>query len=135
VGDFARTLIDLLQKDDTTLFPAVFDEVERLIVGTPATRYFAIVGFVEGLQNSSLWASLPLKRWHPWLRPNTRHAWSAVEGLWSATLPAAAFNEYVRTGDPSALQLSLAVMARARARSVILRVERLVRRTRIGHWS
>jgi hypothetical protein len=87
-GAFANHLVDLLDWDETTEFPAVFDAVERLLTeGDDGVRYLVTWGLIESLQNvasnRSEWAFAG--RFRQWLGPATLSAWDEVHVLWGTS--------------------------------------------------
>ena len=99
MGSYAEYLVDELMARRTTPFPALFAEVERLLCrGSSGERYFAIVGFIEDVQNATLRASLPLSIWAPWLLKETATAWAVVERSWNDEISSEEFNRFVEEG-------------------------------------
>ena len=96
VADLARHLVARAKANSDEGFGEVFRAVETGLRDTDTeTRDLLIVGFLEDLQNLSLNNDLALEAWLPWLGPETRASWAAVERFWAGELSAGQFNAFV----------------------------------------
>jgi hypothetical protein len=82
--EFAQHLVDLLVRQETAEFPAVFGAVERLMVGDEVgVRDLITVGLVEDLQSLALDLNDSLADgFRPWLGPLTAATWDRVHRFW-----------------------------------------------------
>ena len=96
VAELARHLVAQAKNNRSEGFAQVFRAVEVELQDPNAeARDLLIVGFLEDLQTLSLNDGLTLESWLPWLGPESRASWSAVERYWAGELPADAFNAFV----------------------------------------
>jgi hypothetical protein len=88
LGIFADHLVDLLRRDQTSEFRAVFDMVERLHVeGDPYVKEAATIGLLEGLQNVAGHAGLDPQEFVPWLEPEAARWWAELNDFWDGKSP------------------------------------------------
>jgi len=80
---FAQYVVDCLQVNDTTSFPAVFHVIEQLLVeGDDATKGLMCVGFLESLQTIASNQLSDQDMYVRWLEPVSRSACLAIELQW-----------------------------------------------------
>jgi hypothetical protein len=78
-----RFLAEKLRTGDIARFPAFFQAVERCLHdGDERAVQLVVVGLLEDLQNGSITALEDHSVWFPFLGPNSRRAWQAVEAFW-----------------------------------------------------
>ena len=85
---FARHLLDLhrLQKKDEFASVAVF--LEGLYTDVdPATREFATIGILEGIQNVWEHSEVSPNEFLPYLLPASAAAWRSLDQFWSEDIP------------------------------------------------
>jgi hypothetical protein len=78
LGDFARHLISMLERDETSAFPEVFQVIETLhIDGDSYVKEAATIGILESLQN----ANEP-DRFRHYLGPESQKWWVKLNRFW-----------------------------------------------------
>jgi hypothetical protein len=83
LGDFARYLIEKLDKKDTHDFEAVFQVIEQLhIEGDSYVKNAATVGLLEGIQNIMLNTDKNPDLFRPFLLPETTRWWNKLNDFW-----------------------------------------------------
>lgn len=83
LGNLARHLIGMLERGETTTFPAVFATVERLHrEGDPFVKEAAAVGLLEDLQNVNLHRSTHPEQFREFLGPWSRRWWGKLYRFW-----------------------------------------------------
>jgi hypothetical protein len=84
LADFARHLIGLLERGETTDLPAVFAAVERMHVeGGHYVRKAATVGLLESLQNLHLHKNgTDPEQFRPYLGPESARWWDKLYRFW-----------------------------------------------------
>jgi hypothetical protein len=83
LAEYARHLIEMLERDETTDFPAVFAAVERLHVeGDPWVKEAATVGLLESLQNTNLHSTTKPEQFRPFLGPESSRWWDKLYDFW-----------------------------------------------------
>ena len=102
VGRLAKHIVDDLRLDPAARLETTFETVETLITtGGPKCRNLLIVGFLEDLQNASLYAEVPLDFWKHWLGRETADAWSWLIEVWEGRMSPADFNARVDCAGPN----------------------------------
>lgn len=100
VGAFAAHLVGLLERGDTSEFPAVFEAVEGLLRdGDDGVRYLLKVGLLEDIGNiaSSTHGWPFAARFRQWFGPETDRAWDELHRMWRTSDSGWAFGgEFVR---------------------------------------
>lgn len=83
LGDFARHLLELYQRHETGVFPAVARVIERLhIEGDGYVREVASIGLLEGIQN--VWShDIDPELFAPYLLPESTRWWRSLNDFWS----------------------------------------------------
>ena len=85
----ARFLADKLRSGETERLAAFFRSVERcLLEGDHRAVELVVVGLLEDLQNSNVTQLDDYPAWVPFLGPQSRRAWQAVEDFWSGDVGA-----------------------------------------------
>lgn len=84
LADFARHLIAMVERGETSGFPAVFAAVERLHVeGEHYVREAATVGLLENLQNLNLHKNgTEPGQFRPYLGPVSKTWWDKLYSFW-----------------------------------------------------
>jgi hypothetical protein len=83
LADFARHLIGMLQRGETTSFPAIFGAVEGLLLeGEHFVKEAATIGILECLQNTSLHSSTEPEQFRPFLGPEAERWWDKLYRFW-----------------------------------------------------
>jgi hypothetical protein len=84
LADFARHLIGMVERGETTGLPAIFRAVERLHVeGEHYVREAATVGLLEDLQNLNLHKSgTEPEHFRPYLGPVSERWWDKLYRFW-----------------------------------------------------
>jgi hypothetical protein len=84
LADFARHLIGMVERGDTTHLPAIFVAVERLHVeGEHYVREAATVGLLEDLQNHSLHPNgTDPEQFRVYLGPVSARWWDKLNRFW-----------------------------------------------------
>jgi hypothetical protein len=83
LADFARHLIEMLERGDTRDFPLIFATVERLVVeGDDYVREAATVGLLEDLQNLNLHAATKPDQFREYLKPESERQWGELYRDW-----------------------------------------------------
>jgi len=83
LAEFARHLIAMLERADTSTFPAVFRVVERLhLEGEHYVREAATIGLLESLQNTDLYTKTEPDQFRPFLEEETKKWWDKLHGFW-----------------------------------------------------
>lgn len=84
LSDLARHLIDMLARNDVSLFPEVFDVVERWHAeGDSYVTEAATVGLLEDLQNAGLHTSTEPEQFRPYLLPESAKRWDRLYEFWA----------------------------------------------------
>lgn len=88
LGDFARHVVDLLERSDLSEFTALAGVVERLHVeGDPYVREAATVGLLEGIQNVAGHRAVSTAALEAVLHPETRRWWASLNAFWNTQTP------------------------------------------------
>jgi len=88
LAELARHLVELMQADTTTEFPAVFEVIERLhLDGNGAVKEAATIGLLEDLQNLAEQADLDVDRFAAFLKPESSKWWAEVAAFWRGEIP------------------------------------------------
>lgn len=83
-GAFAQHLLDLFKNKAVSEFPAVGAALERLLIdGSPFVRELAIVGVLEGIQNSWSNNQVDPECFFPYLGLESANAWKGLNRFWS----------------------------------------------------
>jgi hypothetical protein len=84
LADFARHLIGMVERGETSALPAVFTAVEHLHVeGEHYVREAATIGLLEGLQNLNLHkCGTEPEQFRPYLGPVSERWWDKLYGFW-----------------------------------------------------
>ena len=84
-GRFARHLLELHRTGETSELRAAFAVIERLYVeGDDHVRGLATTGYLEGVQNiSSHTSDVPAAAFEPYLGPESRRHWDALNEFWA----------------------------------------------------
>jgi len=83
-GEFALHLLDLIGAGDVSTFPAVGIALERLLVdGSPSVQELAVVGVLEGVQNTWSNKGVDPERFFPFLGKKGADAWTELNIFWS----------------------------------------------------
>jgi len=83
LGDFARHLIGMLEREETQRFPAIFSTVERLHVeGDSYVKEAATVGLLESLQNENLHKTTHPEQICQYLGPESTRWWNKLNRFW-----------------------------------------------------
>jgi hypothetical protein len=83
LGDFAKYLVEKLDKEDTHDFEAIFQVVERLhIEGEHYVKEAATVGLLEGIQNIMGHKNKNPDLFRPFLLPETTRWWNKLNDFW-----------------------------------------------------
>lgn len=84
MADFARHLINQLERGDTAGFPEVFGAIERLHrEGEHYVREAVTVGLLESLQNHNLHPNgTDPEQFRPYLGPETTRWWDKLHRYW-----------------------------------------------------
>jgi hypothetical protein len=84
LSDFARHLIEMVERGETVGFPAVFAAVERLpIEGEHYVQEAATVGLLEDLQNLNLHQNgTDPEQFRPYLGPVSARWWDKLYRFW-----------------------------------------------------
>jgi hypothetical protein len=83
LGDFARHLLELHQRNQTHAFPAVAQAIERLHVeGDHSVKEAATIGLLEGIQN--VWSNNAVDPdlFGRNLLPESRKWWDELNAFW-----------------------------------------------------
>ncbi|HEU0175738.1 MAG TPA: hypothetical protein VFV58_15860 [Blastocatellia bacterium] len=89
LGAFADHIIDLYEQNQTQEFPAVFDSIERLhIEGDDDVRVAAIIGLLEGIQNTSGHRGVDPEVFAPYLKPESAKWWKKLNDFWNGDIRA-----------------------------------------------
>jgi hypothetical protein len=84
LGGLAHHLVELQRAGRVDELPAVFAVVERLHVeGDDFVKEAATIGFLEGVQNVALNRGLDPDAFRPYLGPESKKAWDALNRFWS----------------------------------------------------
>ncbi|HEX6493706.1 MAG TPA: hypothetical protein VF112_09350, partial [Candidatus Dormibacteraeota bacterium] len=76
-------LVAAVTASQTEHLDGLFHVAERLLEeGSREVRELVAVGLLEGLQDRSLKASVPLDAWEGWLGPRSRTVWTILAPLW-----------------------------------------------------
>jgi len=89
LAGFARHLIAMVERGETSDLPAVFAALERLHVeGDHYVREAAAVGFLESLQNLNLHKDAgESERFRPYLGPVSERLWDKLYRFWEHEEP------------------------------------------------
>ena len=84
LADFARVLIGMLERGETSGFPSVFAAVERLHVdGDHFVQEAATIGLLESLQNLNLHdKNTNPEQFRPYLGPVSERYWGKLHRFW-----------------------------------------------------
>lgn len=83
LGAMARHLVGLAVAEQSEEFPAVFAEVETLLLeGDDYVRQAMTVGLMEGLQNHASHSGLDPSLFLKWLGPESKHWWGRLNQFW-----------------------------------------------------
>lgn len=83
LGSFARHLVGMLARNETSTFPAVFDVVEQWhIHGDAYVKEAATVGLLEDLQNTNIHNSTTPEQFRVFLGPESVKWWDKLFGFW-----------------------------------------------------
>ena len=84
LADFARHLIDMLERGETAVFSAVFRAIEQLLIeGDPWVREAVTVGLLEALQNTNLHKKgTEPEQFRPFLGPEASKWWAKLYRFW-----------------------------------------------------
>ena len=84
LGDFAHHLCDLLERQDTSEFAAVFRVAESLLVdGDAYVKEAATIGLLEGIQNvASNRDSMTADQFEPFLDVEAAKWWRELNAFW-----------------------------------------------------
>jgi hypothetical protein len=84
LGDFARHLLDLHQRGQSQVFPAVGRVIERLhLEGDAWVREAASIGLLEGIQNVWSHTDVDPELFVPYLLPESSRWWQSLNDFWS----------------------------------------------------
>ncbi|MGH7487170.1 MAG: DUF7674 family protein [bacterium] len=76
-------LVDLVRRQGTECFPAVFALLEQLLVnGSDYVKNWVVVGVLETLQNQVSHTELTYAAFEPWLGSKTRQEWDGLIEAW-----------------------------------------------------
>src|SRR5215471_13497030 len=85
----ADHIVDLCKQNQTQEFPAVFDSIERLhIEGDDYVREAAIIGLLEGIQNTAGHRGLDPEVFAPYLKPESTKWWKKLNAFWNGDIRA-----------------------------------------------
>ncbi|HRJ10122.1 MAG TPA: hypothetical protein PK490_17125 [Prosthecobacter sp.] len=85
---FARHLLELQRLEKTNEFGAVAIFIEGLHTDDdPATREFATIGILEGIQNVWGHSEVSPNEFLPYLLPASAAAWRKLDQFWSGDIP------------------------------------------------
>jgi len=88
LGELAQHLVDLVRKNTTGEFPAVFDVVERLHVdGDSYVKEAATIGLLEGIQNVAGHNGVDPEVFVPHLRTESAKWWAELNRFWDGKAP------------------------------------------------
>jgi len=83
IAEFVHFLIDAFDNDDLATIDVAFILLEKFLVeGDADAKGIATVGIIETLQNAASWKPFGAKAFLPYLRPESRIAWDAIDRLW-----------------------------------------------------
>lgn len=84
LSDFARHLIEMLERNDMQSFPQIFQEVDRLEKeGDSYVSEAIVVGLLEDLQNTNLHTERTTpENFRPFLLPNSEKWWDKIYRFW-----------------------------------------------------
>ena len=89
LGAFADHIVDLHQQNQTQEFPTVFDSIERLhIEGDDQVRDGAILGLLEGIQNTAGNRGVDPEVFAPYLKPESAKWWKKLNDFWNGDVTA-----------------------------------------------
>ena len=84
LGDFARHLLELLRQNQSSVFPAVAQVIERLHVeGDPYVREAATIGLLEAIQNVWGHEGTDPELFVRHLLPVSAKWWQSLKDFWS----------------------------------------------------
>jgi hypothetical protein len=83
VSVISSYLVDCYERGEVKEFAAAFDSLEQCIVdGDEKTQELAIIGIIEGIQNSASHRPFGYRVFTPWLGPQSRRAWDELIAAW-----------------------------------------------------
>ncbi len=89
LGAFVDHIIDLYEQNQTQEFPAIFDSIERLHVeGDDQVRDGAILGLLEGIQNTAGNRGIDPEVFAPYLKPESAKWWKKLNDFWNGDVTA-----------------------------------------------
>jgi hypothetical protein len=78
IDAFARHLVEKLEAGETSHFKNIFAVIERLHFSTDSYVNNEVKGISEGILDASSFTRLHPYDFEPWLEPETRRAWLAI---------------------------------------------------------
>lgn len=95
-AELARHLAARAHANETHGFDVLFQTVEAALDEPRAeVRNLVIVGLLEDLQDVSVNSGVALDYWLPWLGPETRSSWTALQRFWAGELTPDQFNTFI----------------------------------------
>ena len=86
ISEFVTYLIEAHKNGQFECVRAAFDTLERFLVdGDAETKEYAVVGFVESVQNHASAEAFPPEVFLPLLKPQSLLAWKEVDEMWIGT--------------------------------------------------
>jgi hypothetical protein len=83
LSDFAKHLIEMLEKSETETFPQIFKVIEQWHTeGDPYVQEAATVGLLEDLQNQNIHESTEPEQFRPFLGAESEKWWDKLYGFW-----------------------------------------------------
>lgn len=83
LSEYARHLIAMLERGETTLFPQIFWAIELLhLEGDQYVREAATVGLLEDMQNLNLHSKTTPEDFRKYLGPESERWWDKLIRLW-----------------------------------------------------
>ena len=84
VAVFAHHIVELYKQGKTDEFPAIFNQIEQFILnGTEEIKSYAIIGFLEDVQNIASHESFGYDVFVDWLPPASKQAWDELIAYWA----------------------------------------------------
>ncbi|HEY9125541.1 MAG TPA: hypothetical protein VIM62_00355 [Acidobacteriaceae bacterium] len=89
IEEFAEHLVGKLEAGDTSRFKEIFAVIERLHLSTDVYVSNEVKGISEGILDTASYAKLHPYDFEPWLEPETKRAWLAMnKGYYGREWPA-----------------------------------------------
>jgi hypothetical protein len=88
LGDFADHVIDLLERDERSEFPAFIQVLERLhLDGDDDVKEAATIGLLEGIQNIAGHRKVSTESFEAALSVEMQRWWRSLDAFWSGKVP------------------------------------------------